>query len=608
MGDWIEAVDPTHQQPYWYSPSLNESTWERPALALHWTAQIDDAGHTYYYHVETGESRWEPPYALTVPAPEPDPEQEVPAPEVFSEPEAPPAAPPAEEDFGRGAPPPAPVGGEFLVNEEDIAVDITQRSGAFGGRVAEDRSVLVDEEDVAVDVTQRSGAFGGRVAEDHSAFRGYRAEPRPDPEPEPEPAPATIERAARGGVELGDVAPAPPERRRSLVDAAHPHLNPTQLDHLDLDPSIRRTTKGKAFTKPKQVYCHLCGREFGTASLRIHAKACLRKLEATQRDLPKARRTRPPRPPDEDLFPLPTSSDGEVEFFAYNVEALRIFGEISGDASRLRALLAESEGRKRDEDAEERAREDAEAERRRGEALEAEARRRAALDAEAEAEAEAARLDDLALERARRERANERRRRGARRTRGSEEGRREADRLEAERLLLEEERDRAAVAARTREAKAAADEDRGGGDGGAAAIRDAADRERLRLEGEREAERLRLASLRVATDEEARLGGCASPESRAAEAARRVRGERMRDRGYRPLRKGDGRRAAENGKLADELRHEAEANKTTRRARESILRHREIIAGLDAEARDLHYREWDPQSHVDTTWAKSYAR
>ena len=57
-----------------------------------------------------------------------------------------------------------------------------------------------------------------------------------------------------------------------------------------------------------------------------------------------------------------------------------------------------------------------------------------------------------------------------------------------------------------------------------------------------------------------------------------------------------------------ELRHEAEANKTTRRARESILRHKEIIAGLDAEARDLHYREWDPQSHVDTTWAKSYAR
>ena len=504
-----------------------------------------------------------------------------------------------------------------------------------------------------------------------------------------QPAPATIERAARGGVELGDVAPAPPERRRSLVDAAHPHLNPTQLDHLDLDPSIRRRAKGKAFTKPKQVYCHLCGREFGTASLRIHAKACLRKFEATQRDLPKARRTRPPRPPDEDLFPLPQSSDGEVEFFAYNVEALRIFGEISGDASRLRALLAESEGRKRDEDAEERAREDAEAERRRGEALEAEARRRAALDAEAEAEAEAARLDDLALERARRERAfldaererleeeaarraaaeaaavaaaardlqrdmaaaaqrreadrdraeaeklleeaaalrrdneaeaarlkaeDDRQKRAAAARRAAdarlrEEGRREADRLEAERLLLEEEQDRAAVAARTREAKAAADEDRAAAATAAAnAIRDAADRERLRLEGEREAERLRLASLRVATDEEARLGGCASPESRAAEAARRARVERMRDRGYRPLRKGDGRRAAENGKLAEELRHEAEANKTTRRARESILRHKEIIAGLDAEARDLHYREWDPQSHVDTTWAKSYAR
>ncbi|KAH8090244.1 hypothetical protein JL720_6560 [Aureococcus anophagefferens] len=238
MGDWIEAVDPTHQQPYWYSPSLNESTWERPALALHWTAQIDDAGHTYYYHVETGESRWEPPYALT-------------------------------------------------------------RSGAFGGRVAEGRSVLVDEEDVAVDATQRSGAFGGRVAEDHSAFRGYRAEPRPDPEPEPEPAPATIERAA-AAASSSATSRRRRQRRRSLVDAAHPHLNPTQLDHLDLDPSIRRTTKGKAFTKPKQ-------RRRGRV-LRLQRRA------------------------------------------------LRIFGEISGDASRLRALLAESEGRKRDEDAEERAR------------------------------------------------------------------------------------------------------------------------------------------------------------------------------------------------------------------------------------------------------------
>ena len=66
--------------------------------------------------------------------------------------------------------------------------------------------------------------------------------------------------------------------------------------------------------------------------------------------------------------------------------------------------------------------------------------------------------------------------------------------------------------------------------------------------------------------------------------------------------------------LRRKMMSEQEMREWNVRETEIYAQQSEKLAAFDAqlrsqaEARDLHYREWDPQSHVDTTWAKSYAR
>jgi hypothetical protein len=49
--------------------------------------------------------------------------------------------------------------------------------------------------------------------------------------------------------------------------------------------------------KPKTLVCYICGREFGTASLEIHLKACKKKWEIEQSEKPKHERKPLPEPP-----------------------------------------------------------------------------------------------------------------------------------------------------------------------------------------------------------------------------------------------------------------------------------------------------------------------
>ena len=70
----------------------------------------------------------------------------------------------------------------------------------------------------------------------------------------------------------------------------------------------------------------------------------------------------------------------------------------------------------------------------------------------------------------------------------------------------------------------------------------------------------------------------------------------MRARGYAPLTRGGGRRAAENARLADELRREDARNRSELRRRASIDAERETLARLERDARALHLRRWDPDS------------
>ena len=50
-------------------------------------------------------------------------------------------------------------------------------------------------------------------------------------------------------------------------------------------------------SKPKSLVCYICGREFGTASLGIHLKACRKKWDAEQEKRPAHQRKACPQPP-----------------------------------------------------------------------------------------------------------------------------------------------------------------------------------------------------------------------------------------------------------------------------------------------------------------------
>ncbi len=85
--------------------------------------------------------------------------------------------------------------------------------------------------------------------------------------------------------------------------------------------------------KPLQVLCFLCCREYGTQSLRIHWKACRRRLAHEVAQLPKARRYALCDPPDELRFPFPVfgyGREGADVFLNYNAEALRLFRSMFG--------------------------------------------------------------------------------------------------------------------------------------------------------------------------------------------------------------------------------------------------------------------------------------
>lgn len=59
--------------------------------------------------------------------------------------------------------------------------------------------------------------------------------------------------------------------------------------------------------KPKLCMCYICGREFGTASLKIHLKACAKKWEEQEALKPVKLRKPVPTPPI-DFDKVPTKN------------------------------------------------------------------------------------------------------------------------------------------------------------------------------------------------------------------------------------------------------------------------------------------------------------
>ena len=58
--------------------------------------------------------------------------------------------------------------------------------------------------------------------------------------------------------------------------------------------------RGDAFIrsrKPRTLVCYICGREYGTTSLGIHVKTCIKKFEMEQNKKPKRERKPMPKAP-----------------------------------------------------------------------------------------------------------------------------------------------------------------------------------------------------------------------------------------------------------------------------------------------------------------------
>merc|ERR1719326_1900199 len=74
---------------------------------------------------------------------------------------------------------------------------------------------------------------------------------------------------------------------------------------------------GENAPKPRSVVCHICGREFGSASIAIHVPQCAKKWEAAEAKKPKAER----RP----LPETPSLEKGQVSREEYNEAAIGTF-------------------------------------------------------------------------------------------------------------------------------------------------------------------------------------------------------------------------------------------------------------------------------------------
>ena len=52
-------------------------------------------------------------------------------------------------------------------------------------------------------------------------------------------------------------------------------------------------------SRPKALMCYICGREYGTKSLEIHIKTCIKKWEIEEGKKPRKERRPLPQPPKE---------------------------------------------------------------------------------------------------------------------------------------------------------------------------------------------------------------------------------------------------------------------------------------------------------------------
>merc|ERR1719238_1852510 len=80
------------------------------------------------------------------------------------------------------------------------------------------------------------------------------------------------------------------------------------------------SSRSKSPSRARFVTCHICGRDFGTASLEIHQRSCRKKWE--QEEEAKPAHLRRPVPEAPVAAPVGSQAYNDAAFEKYNAEAL----------------------------------------------------------------------------------------------------------------------------------------------------------------------------------------------------------------------------------------------------------------------------------------------
>lgn len=331
-------------------------------------------------------------------------------------------------------------------------------------------------------------------------------------------------------------------------------------------PADKRSQMVDRQHAPQQVVCYICCSEFGTSSLPIHQKTCLKKhawaieanivnAEGVSKKTAQKNKKLCSEPGSGPTLAIPTNNAPLEAFKAYNDEAVGIFFDHATNCLLCRTRDEEYEKlRKAEEEARRRA---AEEEARRQ--AEDEARRRAEEDARRKAEEDARRR---AEDEARRQAEDEARRRAEEeaRRKAEEDARRKAEEEDAARRRAEEDARRRAEEEAKRSAEEEAERQRKARE---ARQKAAADARKRMAQAEWERIQRDLARRRAAEEDaliQAQLEEARRLAAEREEEERRRRQMAMGKRNF--LRKGEGHIAAhETGKVAQEREAEERAKR-----------------------------------------------